>query len=62
MPQNNRIGSVIELSAMLVEKNKAFTTALKEKQPRENLKLIHAEIQEIYNQLTSLKYATDFSY
>ena len=58
----NRIESVIELSAMLVEKNRAFTTALKEKQSKETLKAIHSEIQEIYNQITALKHAAEFSY
>jgi hypothetical protein len=62
MAYTNRIESVVELSARLVEKNKAFTSALKKKKPNEDLKVLHAEIQEIYNQITSLKYVTDFSY
>ena len=62
MTYHKRIESVVELSALLVEKNKAFTAAIKERQPNENLKVIHAEIQEIYNQITSLKYIEDYSY
>ena len=51
---------MIELSALLVEKNRAFTRALKEKQAKEELKIIHGEIQEIYNQIASIKYAANY--
>jgi len=52
-----RIESVLDLSARLVEKNKAFTMALKEKRPQQELKAIHSEVQEIYNHITLLKEA-----
>jgi hypothetical protein len=48
------IESVILLSAHLVEKNKAFTAALKGKRPQTELRVIHSEIQEIYNHITFL--------
>jgi hypothetical protein len=45
---------VILLSAHLVAKNKAFTAALKGKRPQTELRVIHSEIQEIYNHITFL--------
>jgi hypothetical protein len=52
--QKTRIESVLDLSARLVEKNKAFTLALKERKPQNELKAIHSEIQELYNHITLL--------
>ncbi|HEU4901571.1 MAG TPA: hypothetical protein VFT06_02240 [Flavisolibacter sp.] len=52
--RKKRIESVLDLSARLVERNKAFTNALKERRPQDELKAIHSEIQEIYNHITSL--------
>jgi hypothetical protein len=52
--QHSRIESVLDLSARLLEKNKAFTTALKERKPQNELKAIHSEIQEIYNHISLL--------
>jgi hypothetical protein len=52
--RKKRIDSVLHLSARLVERNKAFTIALKERRPQDELKAIHSEIQEIYNHITSL--------
>lgn len=49
-----RIDSVLNLSARLVERNKAFTIALKEKRPQNELRAIHSEIQEIYNHISFL--------
>ena len=49
-----RIESVLDLSARLVEKNKAFALALKAKKPQNELKAIHSEIQEIYNHISLL--------
>lgn len=52
--RKKRIESVLDLSARLVERNKAFTLALKERRPQDELKAIHSEIQEIYNHITSI--------
>jgi hypothetical protein len=52
-----RIESVLDLSARLVERNKAFANALKAKRPQEELRAIHSEIQEIYNHISLLKFA-----
>lgn len=49
-----RIESVLSLSAQLVEKNRAFTLALKERRPQQELKALHSEIQEIYNHISFL--------
>jgi hypothetical protein len=46
---------MLDLSAQLVERNKAFTSALKERRPQEELKTIHSEIQEIYNHISVLQ-------
>jgi hypothetical protein len=55
--QTNRLQTVLDLSALLVQKNRDFTLALKEKRPHIYLKALHSEIQEIYNHLTILKEA-----
>lgn len=55
--KKTRIESVLHLSARLVERNKAFTVALKEKRPQHELKAIHSEIQEIYNHIALLNEA-----
>ena len=52
-----RIESVLDLSAQLVAKNKAFTLALKQRRPQEELKALHSEIQEIYNHIALLNEA-----
>jgi len=52
--KKQRIESVLNLSARLVEMNRAFTNALKAKKPQEELRLIHSEIQEIYNHISVL--------
>ncbi|MBB1287306.1 hypothetical protein HRH25_23220 [Flavisolibacter sp. BT320] len=52
--KQQRIESVLNLSAQLLEKNKAFTNALKAKRPQNELKAIHSEIQEIYNHISLL--------
>ncbi|NTS39376.1 hypothetical protein HRG84_00545 [Flavisolibacter sp. BT320] len=52
--KQERIESVLHLSAQLLEKNKAFTNALKERKPQTELKAIHSEIQEIYNHISLL--------
>ena len=57
--QTTRTESVLALSARLVERNKAFTHALKEKKPQEELKTIHSEIQELYNHISFLKRAEE---
>jgi hypothetical protein len=49
-----RIESVLDLSARLLEKNKAFTNALKARKPQHELKTIHSEIQELYNHISLL--------
>ena len=56
--QVKRLETVLDLSAMLVQKNRDFTMALKEKKPHVELKALHSEIQEIYNHLASLKSQT----
>lgn len=56
--QTDRLQTVLDLSALLVRKNRDFTTALKEKKPQVQLKALHSEIQEIYNHLTILKEST----
>ncbi|WP_121353657.1 hypothetical protein [Flavisolibacter nicotianae] len=55
--KKTRIQFVLDLSARLVERNKAFTLALKEKRSQDELKAIHSEIQEIYNHISSLNEA-----
>lgn len=45
---------MLDLSARLVERNKAFTLALKEKRSQDELRAIHSEIQEIYNHISLL--------
>ena len=57
--RKKRIDSVLHLSARLVERNKAFTVALKEKRPQDELKAIHSEIQEIYNHISLLNEAEE---
>jgi len=52
-----RIESVLDLSAQLVAKNKAFTLALKQRRPQQELKALHSEIQEIYNHIALLNEA-----
>jgi hypothetical protein len=52
--KQQRIESVLNLSARLVERNRAFTSALKEKKPQAELRAIHSEIQEIYNHISLL--------
>ncbi|HEV7333386.1 MAG TPA: hypothetical protein VGN63_20295 [Flavisolibacter sp.] len=52
--KQQRIESVLNLSARLVEKNKAFTNALKARRPQDELRAIHSEIQEIYNHISLL--------
>jgi hypothetical protein len=54
MLHKQRIESVLNLSAQLLEKNKAFTNALKARKPQHELKAIHSEIQEIYNHISLL--------
>lgn len=54
MLNKQRIESVLSLSAQLLEKNKAFTSALKARKPQAELKVIHSEIQEIYNRISLL--------
>jgi hypothetical protein len=61
--QKKRLQTVLELSAQFVQKNRDFTEALKCKRPQQELRTLHAEIQEIYNHLSILKEVhTDFSY
>lgn len=55
LPQKTKIESVLHLSARLVERNKAFASALKERKPQTELKAIHSEIQEIYNHISLLQ-------
>lgn len=55
--QSHRLQTVLHLSALLVRKNRDFTTALKENKPHLQLKALHSEIQEIYNHITLLKEA-----
>ena len=56
MPQQKkRIQDMLSLSARLLERNKAFTTALKQKRPQEELKALHSEIQEIYNHISLMR-------
>ena len=55
LQQQSRIQTVLDLSARLVERNKAFTSALKEKRSHHELKAIHSEIQEIYNHISVLR-------
>jgi hypothetical protein len=55
LQQKTRIESVLDLSARLVERNRAFTNALKERKSQEELKAIHSEIQEIYNHISLLQ-------
>ncbi len=52
--KKERIETVLNLSAQLVEKNRAFTDALKAKKPQNELRAIHSEIQEIYNHISLL--------
>lgn len=52
--KKTRIQFVLDLSARLVERNKAFTLALKEKRSQDELRAIHSEIQEIYNHISLL--------
>ncbi len=48
---------MLDLSARLVERNKAFTGALKARRAHDELKAIHSEIQEIYNHIAVLQQA-----
>lgn len=50
-----RIEMMLDLSARLVERNKAFTDALKLRRPQTELKMIHSEIQEIYNHIALVR-------
>lgn len=52
--KKTRIEFVLNLSASLVEKNKAFTHAMKQKRPQHELQAIHSQIQEIYNHISLL--------
>lgn len=52
LQQKKRIQNMLDLSARLLERNKAFTMALKQKRPHEELRAIHSEIQEIYNHIS----------
>jgi hypothetical protein len=57
LQKNTRIETVLNLSARLLEKNKAFTNALKERKPQHELRAIHSEIQELYNHISLLNSA-----
>ena len=52
LQQKKRIQDMLQLSARLLERNKAFTNALKQRKPQDELRAIHSEIQEIYNHIS----------
>jgi hypothetical protein len=46
---------LLDLTAMFVAKNKEFTQAIKDQRPHTELAVLHSELQEIYNHITSIR-------
>gem|GEM_PF-3827401 len=46
---------LLDLTAMFIQKNKEFTQAVKERRPSAELAILHSELQEIYNHISSLR-------
>ena len=43
--------TLLLLSEHLLRKNREFANALRQKEPPEHLRIIHSQIQEVYNQI-----------
>ena len=52
---SNKRFCLLDLTAMFIEKNKEFTKAVKERRPSTELAVLHSELQEIYNHISSLR-------
>ena len=46
---------LLDFMTVFVQKNKEFTQAVKERRPSAELAVLHSELQEIYNHISSLR-------